>query len=170
MHTATMHDVITFASSAHNGQVRKYDNTPYISHPFSVAGIVSSVSRDHEMIMAAFLHDVVEDTPVEIEEIRNRFGDRVAVMVADLTDVSRPEDGNRAVRKRIDRLHTGDTCPEAKSIKLADLIDNTRLIVGYDPNFAKVYMEEKRLLLEVLKEGDEQLYKLASSSVEEFFA
>ena len=53
--------------------------------------------------------------------------------------------------------------PEAKTIKLADLIDNTKSIVEHDPRFAKVYLEEKRLLLEVLKDGDETLWQQAHS-------
>jgi hypothetical protein len=78
-----------------------------------------------------------------------------------LTDVSRPEDGNRAARKAIDLAHTAKASPAAKTIKLADLIDNTRSIVERDPDFAKVYLQEKARLLEVLQEGDPTLMAMA---------
>jgi len=120
--------------------------------------------------MAALLHDVVEDTPIKIGKIQSRFGFRVASMVADLTKVSKLEDGKRAVRKEFDLQHTYDASPEAKTIKLADLIDNICSIGLFDKKFAKIYMEEKRLLLGVLQEGDEQLYKLAKSYVDKYYA
>ena len=68
--------------------------------------------------------DVVEDTPVSIKDIEDVFGPRVAALVSDLTDVSKPEDGNRATRKELDRQHTAKASPDAKTVKLADLISN----------------------------------------------
>lgn len=118
------------------------------------------------MIAAAWLHDVVEDTPTSIDTIRDQFGEQVAALVADLTDVSRPEDGNRKARKAIDREHTAKASPNAKTIKLANLIDNTRNIVARDPDFAKVYLCEKRQLLEVLRDGDSVLWQMAFDLVE----
>jgi hypothetical protein len=78
-----------------------------------------------------------------------------------LTDVSKPEDGNRAERKALDREYIANATPDAKTIKLADIISNCSSIIKHDPEFAKVYLEEKRLLLEVLTEGDERLLALA---------
>jgi (p)ppGpp synthase/HD superfamily hydrolase len=105
---------------------------------------------------------------IKIKEARAKceFGKQVAALVADLTDVSRFEDGNRQARKCIDREHTAKASPDAKTIKLADLIDNTRSIVAHDPDFAKVYLGEKRQLLKVLREGDPVLWKLAFDLVE----
>ncbi len=153
----------TFATAAHAaiGQVRKYTDEPYIAHPAAVVEIVRSRPHTSEMIAAAWLHDVVEDTVASIETIREEFGEQVAALVADLTDVSRPEDGNRQARKSIDREHMAKASPSAKTIKLADLIDNTRSIVARDPDFAKVYLSEKRQLLEVLREGDPVLWQMA---------
>jgi len=162
-------EAIILASTAHKGQVRKYTEEPYIAHPFAVAGLVASVSFDEDMIIAALLHDVVEDTDVSIDMIEDMFGHLVAGMVSDLTDVSKPEDGNRAKRKKIDRLHTATASPKAKTIKLADLIDNTKTITVYDPNFAKVYMREKRMLLKVLSSGDEKLFSIAERMLLDYF-
>src|SRR5690606_11405266 len=91
-----------FATAAHHavGQVRKYTGEPYISHPAEVVSILSEVEGvTKRMIAAAWLHDVVEDTGVPLSVIREHFGDEVAGLVEGLTDVSRPEDGNRAARK-----------------------------------------------------------------------
>jgi len=159
-----------FAAAAHRSidQRRKYTGDEYIVHPAAVAKLVSSVTDDVDMICAAWLHDVVEDTPVSIEEIRCEFGERVASLVADLSDVSKPEDGNRKIRKAMDREHTRQACPEAKTIKLADLIDNAKSIVEHGGGFASVFMDEKDLLLEVLKEGDSTLYTMACNVVREY--
>lgn len=160
---------MTYAKTAHRGQVRKYTDEAYISHPFAVAGLVLSVTDDSEMIAASLLHDVVEDTDATIEHIFNGFGQRVSELVENLTDPSMPMDGNRAARRAIDREHTAGANPDAKTIKLADLIDNTRTIVALDPKFAKVYMAEKKLLLDVLKEGDSSLYKIAETLVHNYY-
>ena len=93
------------------------------------------------------------------------FGIDIATMVNWLTDVSRPEDGNRARRKAIDREHTARAPAEVQTIKLADLISNSRSIMQHDPEFARVYLEEKRLLLEVLTRGDAELHAEASKFV-----
>lgn len=154
-----------FALVAHNkvGQVRKYTGQPYFVHPWAVAMQVMKVEHDAEMLAAALLHDTVEDTHVEIGEIAWRFGFQVARLVDELTDVSKPEDGNRSVRKEIDRQHTAKASARAKTIKLADLIDNTKSILEHDLVFARIYLNEKARLLEVLGEGDAYLYGCAKT-------
>ena len=160
---------IAFAHEVHIGHKRKYTGEPYTYHLFSVARIVQEVSGTPEMIAAAWLHDTVEDTPTTIADIIMHFGIEIAELVSDLTDVSKPDDGNRKVRKTIDRLHLAKASPKAKTIKLADLIDNAESIVQHDPKFAKVYMREKKLLLEVLQEGDPKLHARASEIVRRYF-
>jgi (p)ppGpp synthase/HD superfamily hydrolase len=152
-----------FAAEAHGSidHQRKYTNEPYIVHPEEVVEIVKTVPHTDEMLAAAWLHDVVEDTPVTLGEVYKEFGKKVGDLVEMLTDVSRPEDGNRRTRKAIDRNHTERASPEAKTIKLADLISNTTSIVKRDPGFARVYLAEKKLLMKVLKEGDRTLWKQA---------
>lgn len=153
-----MHRALEYADRAHFGQTRKYTGEPYINHPMAVAAMVGRVEGvTDDMIAAAYLHDVVEDTSTRLYEIDRVFGSSVAELVFWLTDVSRPDDGNRAFRKKLDRLHISGAPPEAKTIKLADLIDNTRSISAYDPEFWAVYRKEKQALLEVLKEGDQML-------------
>ncbi len=150
-----------FATQAHRriDHRRKYSAQPYEVHLKSVAQLVSAVTDDAETIAAAWLHDTVEDTEVTLDQIRERFGAGVAELVADLTDVSRPGDGNRAARKAIDRAHTARASPRAKTVKLADLLDNCRDIRRADPRFARVFAGEARALLDVLREGDARLYR-----------
>lgn len=156
---------LRFATAAHEAidQRRRYSGEPYIVHPIAVAAIVRGVPHSPAMIAAAYLHDVVEDTPVSIEEINDAFGDEVGALVGWLTDVSTPGDGNRRLRKQLDLEHTARAPPAAKTVKLADLIDNTLTISAYDPGFWAVYRREKLALLEVLKEGDPTLWERAAA-------
>ena len=156
---------ILFATSAHAGQRRKYTGEAYIWHPLEVARTVMDAGGDDEMIAAAILHDVVEDCGVPEDRIKEMFGSRVAALVMDLTDVSKPTDGNRKVRKQIDLEHTAQAHPDAKTIKLADLISNTKSICQHDKEFAKVYLKEKAEQLNVLREGNQQLYVGAKRSL-----
>ncbi len=156
---------LQFATMAHEGQVRKYTGEPYINHPVEVMGIVKTVSDDPAMHAAALLHDVVEDTDFTIEDIVREFGDDVARLVDDLTDVSKPEDGNRKTRKALDRAHSAMASARAQTVKLADLISNGKDIIQHDRHFGKVFLAEKDLLLEVLTKGDRKLHAIASEIV-----
>lgn len=157
-----------YATQAHQriNQRRKYNNLPYHVHLEAVAELVASVTNDDEMIAAAWLHDVVEDTPATLEDLEKEFGKNVAQLVEELTDVSRPSDGNRTRRKAIDRDHIARASPRAKTIKLADMIHNSRDITQHDPHFARVYLSEMSALLNVLGDGDSKLYKRASDAYE----
>ena len=156
-----------YARVAHESidQRRKYNNEPYIVHPQAVAATVAAVTDDPSTIAAAWLHDVVEDTPITLDQISEEFGAEIASLVDDLTNPSKREDGNRKRRKAIDRKHTAEADPRAKTVKLADLIDNLSDIVKSDPSFARVYLQEKELQLQVLSEGDSQLYKRAKAII-----
>lgn len=157
-----------FATAAHAAidQRRKYTNDPYIVHPQRVAERVASVPHTPEMVAAAWLHDVVEDTAIAIEDIQREFGDDVAVLVAGLTDVSRLEDGNRKVRRAMDRAHTAQQSPACKTVKLADLIDNSISICRYGKGFARIFMDEMAQCLPEMTEGDATLYAEAHAIVE----
>jgi (p)ppGpp synthase/HD superfamily hydrolase len=157
----------TFATAAHAAvaQLRKYTNEPYIVHPAEVVAILKTVPHTEAMIAAAWMHDVVEDTGVSIELVRAEFGSEVSDLVGWLTDVSRPEQGNRATRKAIDRAHTAAAPSEAQTIKCCDLISNTRSIMEHDVEFARVYLAEKRQLLEVMTRADPVLLARAREQI-----
>jgi (p)ppGpp synthase/HD superfamily hydrolase len=152
-----------FATRKHAeiNHVRKYTGEPYINHPKEVVEILKTVDHTDEMLAAAWMHDTVEDTNTTLDEIEAEFGFKVMVYVKGLTDVSKPEDGNREFRKFLDRKHNAQQLPCVMTIKLADLISNAYSIVERDPKFAKIYIAEMRLLLGVLREGDKTLWKRA---------
>lgn len=156
-----------FATEAHEGQVRKYTFEPYITHPKQVAAILATVPHTNAMYCAALLHDVLEDTDVTEATMRDAFGDAITDLVVGLTNVSKPTDGNRATRKNLDLLALAKQPAEVQTIKLADLIANTGSIIEHDPDFALIYLEEKRLLLSVLVRGDKTLMKLAKEAIGE---
>jgi (p)ppGpp synthase/HD superfamily hydrolase len=162
---------LELAVKAHDGQRRKYSMEPYITHPIRVAGIVrpyAASSPAHMELMAAatVMHDVVEDTTVTEEDLRREFPKIVVGLVMEVTNKSKPSDGNRSVRKEIDRQHLAKASFWGQVIKLADLIDNTDSIVQYDPDFAKVYLPEKIALLDVLTNAPPVLQKEARKQVE----
>lgn len=161
---------VEFCKNAHDsvGQRRKYTNEPYWVHPIEVMQIVKRAGGTEAQQIAALLHDTVEDTNVTLEEITAEFGGEVAKLVEMLTDVSRPSDGNRAKRKQLDLEHTRLASPEAKTIKLADLISNSRSIKEHDPGFAAIYFKEKERLLEVLTEGNQTLLAEAREIVKAY--
>ncbi len=140
---------------------RKYSGQPYVVHLAAVAKLVATVTDDPATLAAAWLHDTVEDTPATFHDIEQAFGPEVAKLVEQLTDVSRPGDGNRAARKALDREHLAQAEPRAQTVKLADLIENARDICRHDPRFARVFLDEMAALLEVLELGDPRLRQQA---------
>jgi len=165
-------DALEFATYHHAaiGQKRKYTGDDYIVHPIAVMEIVRSVPHTVSMLKASILHDTVEDTNATLDDIREKFGNEVYELVEMLTDVSKPEDGNRAFRKAKDLQHTAMASAAAKTIKLADLLHNSVSILKYDAGFAKVFITEKTALLKVLADGDPTLYKRALKVIEKYKA
>ena len=161
-----------YATRAHAeaGQRRKYTDEPYIVHPAAVAELVRSVSADDALLATAWLHDTVEDTATTLADIESHFGSRVAQLVGMLTDSAQPQAKNRAARKLAHFRHTAEASPEAQTIKLADIIDNTRAIVRFDHHFARIYLVEKRVQIQLLKQGDAQLWQQASAIIEQGIA
>ncbi len=118
-------DASRFAHEAHFGQTRKYIPDPYIFHPMRVAGRVGMFPiSTEEMVIAAWLHDVLEDTRVPWQEIDKQFGQNVHTLVHWLTNGPYKEGMNRAARKEYDRLKLSQAPWQAKIIKMFDRIDN----------------------------------------------
>lgn len=156
-----------FARKVHKDQVRKYTGNPYADHLAEVAGIVATVvsyDLDPEiMIAVAWLHDCIEDQGVTEEDLWHEFRiDHIWRGVALLSDL---EQGNRAERKRLSRERLAQAPGWVQTIKCADLISNTSSIVQHDPKFAVTYLEEKRLLLDVLTKADPRLLEIARAQV-----
>lgn len=158
------------AISAHEaiGQVRKYTNEPYWKHCERVAYLVSLVTHDKNMQAAAWLHDVIEDVypqlpEYSLERIEIEMNTQVRDLVWELTDKSKPEDGNREARKRIDRETFQYASKKAKTVKLADIIDNSVSIIEYGKGFAPIFIKEVSLLLPYLKDGDKTLFQMVEN-------
>ena len=161
-----------FSMAAHEaiGQKRKYTGEPYYFHPQRVADILQDVQYPlpEEAYAVALLHDVVEDTQVDLHTIGEVFGAKVEQGVALLTDMPTVEGGpNRKKRKELDRLRLSQAPAWVQTIKVADMIDNTSTIVEYDPKFAKIYLEEKRLMVQVLTQADPILLERAQQQIKE---
>ena len=101
-----------FALKAHEGMMRKRAQTPYILHPFEVASIAATMTSDEDVLCAALLHDVVEDTEMTLDEVRAEFGDRVAELVASETEEKYPE------------LPSSETWGKRKSDSIQELRDS----------------------------------------------
>jgi (p)ppGpp synthase/HD superfamily hydrolase len=156
-----------FAMCAHRNQRRKYEDAPYVVHCERVARTVAEYTDDANLIAAAFMHDVLEDTDVTAEEMRRMFGDIITDLVPEVTDVSRPSDGKRQVRKEKDKEHLAKSSPGGATIKLADLLDNCVSIAAHDRGFAVVYLREADALLKVLKHGDKGLWERARDTLKQ---
>tara|TARA_B100000678_G_scaffold33998_1_gene24996 strand:- start:191 stop:703 length:513 start_codon:yes stop_codon:yes gene_type:complete len=143
-------NVLDFAVKAHSGQTRKYTGEDYIVHPMAVADMVERHGGSEVQVCAALLHDVVEDTTVTFDDIRDNFGGDIAIMVRWLTDTSKPSDGNRRIRKGIDAKRLAEAPAEAQFVKLADLIDNSSTIFRFDKPFSKQFHKEMTHLVEVM--------------------
>jgi guanosine-3',5'-bis(diphosphate) 3'-pyrophosphohydrolase len=153
-----------FATAAHwaVGQVRKYTGEAYMVHPAEVANLVLAVDGTVEMVAAAYLHDVVEDTEIPLSLISRMFGVEVASLVDAMT-----EDfvGNRASRKAQSCAKWATASNEAKTIKLADLYSNLHDITVNDKNFYVLFRRECQELLPHLQGGDRSLYELVESAL-----
>ncbi|UDQ80386.1 HD domain-containing protein [Erwinia rhapontici] len=161
-----------YASKAHAAadQRRKYTDEPYIVHPAAVVELVRSVSDDEEILAAAWLHDTVEDTSSTLEDIRTHFGERVTSLVEMLTNQGAVAGQNRTARKLAHFRHTQQASADAQTIKLADIIDNTRSIIHFDPHFARVYLIEKRVQIRLLTAGHATLHQMADQVIEQGIA
>ena len=161
--------VATFAHEA-VGHKRKYTGDSYCTHLEEVANLVSiAPSCTIEMIDAAWLHDVVEDTQVTHGMLHSYFGVEVAALVFELTDqFTDPSLGNRKKRKAMEMDRLAKCSSKAHTIKCADLIDNTKSIVEYDRDFAKVYLAEKRAILDAIKgSADHTLWSMAMAALKD---
>jgi (p)ppGpp synthase/HD superfamily hydrolase len=164
----TIDRAVVFAATAHAGQRRKYTGDPYIVHPLEVMGILKAhhPGATEDMLVAAVLHDVLEDCPqITPVQIAAAFGDKVKDLVIELTDI--PTYGNRATRKEANRVRLSKVSNEAKAVKIADLVSNTKDITRHDRAFAKVYLAEKESLLRVLKDAGIHMWGLGIISLEQ---
>jgi guanosine-3',5'-bis(diphosphate) 3'-pyrophosphohydrolase len=124
---------LRFAAQKHRDQRRKdADASPYINHPIALAETLWTVGRvrDSVVLAAALLHDTIEDTETTSEELNGEFGESVASVVEEVTDVKWLK---KASRKRIQVARAGQSSKRAKLVKLADKISNLEDILASPP-------------------------------------
>lgn len=163
-------EVILFATKAHHNQLRKYTDEPYIVHPLHVASILYNYSPSYSVMVAGILHDVVEDTDVTLEYIRLQYGHVVADLVQQVTNITVPEDGNRAERNRLQVERLSKVSSDAQTIKLADIYSNLcDWFIMYEnkPKFASIYLQEKKDTLKVLTRGNTLLYNKVYKKIQQ---
>jgi guanosine-3',5'-bis(diphosphate) 3'-pyrophosphohydrolase len=161
---------MTFAAEKHKNQWRKnVGGTPYIKHPLAVAELLAREGRidDITVLVAAVLHDTIEDTETTRDELKTLFGPEVAGVVAEVTDdKSRP----KAERKLLQVEHAASLSTRAKLVKLADKICNVRDVAADPPkdwplarrqeyfDWAKSVVDRLRGVNEPLESKFDQLY------------
>jgi myo-inositol-1(or 4)-monophosphatase len=131
MDTSVLDKAIVFAVKAHAGTERRGKGFPYIVHPLEAVEIVATMTTDQELLAAAALHDTVEDTSVTLDDIRREFGDRVAKLVEEESDVfmegvSEADSWHERKQAAIDRLSRASL--DAKMVALGDKLSNARII------------------------------------------
>ena len=165
---------IEFAAHAHDGMRRKKDNTPYILHPLEAAAIVGTMTDDEDVISAAVLHDVVEDAGITLNELEEKFGRRVRLLVESETEDKRadlPPEATWRIRKEesLQVLRNADGA-DVLMLWLGDKLANMR-------SFYRLWQKEKDAMWQGFnqKEPAEQQWYYQSiaeltSSLREFSA
>lgn len=128
--TSLLDRAITFAVKAHQGMERKGKGFPYIVHPMEAVCIVATMTNDQELLAAAALHDVIEDTDTTADDLKKDFGERVAMLVEaesdDKTGGSKAETWHQRKQDTLDRLRNADL--DIKIVALGDKLSNMRAI------------------------------------------
>lgn len=125
-------EALSFAKTAHAGALRKGTDIPYITHPIETAQIAAEMTEDEDVIIAALLHDVIEDTPYTASDIEERFGHRVAGLVLEESENKRRGESASdtwLLRKQETIAHLNNASREVKLIALADKLSNMRMSV-----------------------------------------
>jgi len=113
-----------YAAALHEGQRRESDLAPFVLHPVEVAQLLHGRGFDDEVVAAGLLHDVIEDTETTADDLRERFGDRVAALVTALSDdpsIADPRERKRALREQVARADR-----TAQAIFAADKVAKAR--------------------------------------------
>jgi (p)ppGpp synthase/HD superfamily hydrolase len=140
---------LAFATEKHKGQIRFNSREPYINHPIAVAQIVSEYPHNNEMLVAAYLHDTIEDTNTTYEEIEKEFGKKVADLVLELTNDEAQMNAKGKAEYLLDKMNRMST--EALTIKLADRLHNVSDFDTAKPKWRTKYKLQTETILNGLK-------------------
>lgn len=165
-----------FATTAHGDQRRKYSGERYMAHLLRVMNTCYLHLNTLPVLATALLHDVLEDTTVTENEMREFLhsvmvpedAEHTLSLIIELTDVytkKKYPQLNRKERKRKERDRLIEISGEAQTIKYADIIDNSIDIVEHDPDFALIFLKEYIDVLHEMDGGDPVLYREAVKTV-----
>lgn len=169
--------LLQFVKEAHGDQRRKYTDEPYYTHLENVYNIAKVYCKDLLLYECCICHDILEDTNVDKDELGRilhlcgydyRESMNIIYTTLELTDRYTKENypnHNRKDRKFMEAVRLGDTSELAQTVKYADLIDNLRDIIPHDEGFARVYVEEKKQLLQLMRQGNFDLYLQACAEL-----
>ena len=168
--------ITSFADAAHGDQKRKYADERYIQHPIRVMKTCQQYGYPLPVLAAAILHDVLEDTGVTQQQIREFLlsmmnetdTNHIISLVTELTDVYTKDKYprlNRQQRKAKEAERLEKISADAQTIKYGDIIDNATDVVGHGADFAPVLLKEYDTLLIKMKNGNEELRQKAMEVV-----
>ncbi len=165
LRTDRLIDALAFAAHKHRDQRRKdVHASPYINHPIALAHVlaVEAAIDDEKTLIAAVLHDTIEDTETSFEELRERFGLTVAEVVAEVTD---DKSLSKQRRKDLQIEHASHLTKRAKCVKLADKICNLRDMAANPPHDwplarRREYFDWARRVIDGLRGTHRKLEKL----------
>ncbi len=144
---------LEFATRKHRGQMRKDGVTPYIVHPIGVADLVKEFAQDHEyidtMLVAALLHDTLEDTDTTYDEIWDKFGPNVADIVEELT--SDKDECKRIGKGKYLKIKMQHMSEEALIIKIADRLYNMRDVACMKPEKIQQFIDQNTEIINWLR-------------------
>jgi len=153
---------IRFAAKAHKGQFREGEpELPYITHPIDLINKLAYIGevKDEEILIAAALHDVIEETDVELDRIKEKFGERVAAIVSELTReeptaevaASLGEEELRDLRNKMLLDGVKNMGPDARVVKLADRLSNLQAAEKTrPPEKLERYRSQSRQILKII--------------------
>lgn len=176
-----MNDIISraqiYCMHKHAFQKRKLSKDPYWIHPVRVAGLVLEAVPNYrvnysDLICAALLHDVIEDTDTTALELEQEFGDLITDLVVGLTNISKKEapNANRAARKKLDKERMSKQSYNVKLIKYCDRYDNMRDCFDYVANWnIKQKLPESGWFFKYLNETEDFIGVLDIEKLKELF-
>lgn len=156
-------EAVLYAMRKHGDQTRR-DGSPYIAHPLRVAESLRSIGgiTDMDVILSGLLHDLIEDTDCEWQDIASRFGERVADLVAILSgDMRLPKHARR--RDVVERIRTAP--PEAKAVRLADRLDNLTDMKGFSESRRREYIQGSTQILEACQGANRALEEALEQAI-----
>lgn len=140
----------SFATEKHLGQTRKFNGDAYINHPAAVAKLVKNFGGNADMIAAAWLHDTLEDTNTSIEELKEKFGDKITSLVQELTS---PHGLDKSTKAEYLAKKMSVMSSDALTIKLADRLNNVSDFKTAPQDFVRRYGPETTFMLNYLEDS-----------------